>query len=102
MLDYEQQENRFQNIKKKFDKFNFVEIIRKKSSGASKLFTNSFFDWVYIDADHSFEGYLQDLNNYNKLVKEDVYILGDDFNNTKKRGYGVNKAVLNLILFNLC
>jgi len=91
------QESRFNNVKKKYQTNSAVEIIRKKSDEAAALFENAFFDWVYIDADHSYQGCLRDLNCFNKLVKKNGYILGHDFGNVTKKGYGVVKAVLEFI-----
>ena len=100
MPEQEIQESRFNDIKKIYHNNSAVEIIRKKSDEAAQLFENSFFDWVYIDADHSYQGCLRDLNCYDKLVKETGYILGHDFGNVIKRGYGVRKAVFEFIMKN--
>lgn len=91
------QASRFNDIKKKYQNNAYVEIIRKKSFEAAMLFENYFFDWVYIDADHSYQGSLRDLNCYDKLVKEEGYILGHDFSNINKEGYGVVEAVSKFI-----
>lgn len=100
MPEQEIQESRFNDIKKIYHNNSAVEIIRKKSDEAAQLFDNFFFDWVYIDADHSYQGCLSDLNCYDKLVKETGYILGHDFGNIIKKGYGVRKAVFEFIMKN--
>jgi hypothetical protein len=57
------------------------------------------FDWVYIDADHSFEGCLKDLESAHLKIKIDGYICGHDFlaDGFTVEGFGVNKAVLQFI-----
>ena len=63
----------------------------------SKEFFDSFneqVDWVYVDADHSYEGCLFDLNNSLKIIRSGGYIFGDDYTNKP----GVKKAVDQFIL----
>lgn len=46
-------------------------------------------DWVYVDADHSFQGCLADLESSLKVVRPGGIIFGDDYTNKP----GVRRAV---------
>jgi len=69
---------RYQQVKKKFENNLNVKIIRDKSENALKSFPDNFFDWVYIDGDHSTKGVLSDLEICFLKVKSGGYIAGDD------------------------
>lgn len=66
----------------------FVQILRENSSTASKHFINNFFDFVYIDADHSFETTYSDIINWYPKVKKGKFLVGHDYPR-----YGVGEAV---------
>ena len=73
-----------------------VRILRANSALASKFFVDDFFDFVYLDADHSYEGVHRDISLWYPKVKKDGFLLGDDFVNHKTRTgvkYGVMDAV---------
>jgi len=62
-----------------------------------RMTTNKFFDtvtekldWVYVDADHSYEGCLNDLERSLEILKPGGIIFGDDYGPAKP---GVQKAV---------
>lgn len=56
-----------------------VEIIKSDSVKAIKQFPDSFFDWVYIDADHSYQGCKNDLESSFQTVKNNGFICGDNY-----------------------
>ena len=60
------------------DKSN-VRIIRGKSQEELEEFSENYFDFIYIDGDHSFEGVLSDLEVSFKKVKKLGIIAGDDY-----------------------
>lgn len=96
MVSDKEQESRYQNVKFMFKDNKSVKIIRDYSTKAAEKFENNFFDWVYIDADHSYQGCLNDLVSYDKKVKESGYIIGHDYTppgGKTKKGFGVNQAV---------
>lgn len=80
MADNIEQEKRFQHVTKQFLNFSNVYVVRTMSSNMPGIFPENFFDWIYIDGDHSYEGCKLDLNIAKKLVKENGYILGHDYN----------------------
>jgi len=96
----EKQDQRYQLVKKKFNDNPCVNIIKDESEIALESFPDNFFDWVYIDGDHSMEAVLKDLKLSLKKVKSGGYITGDDMSfdedasNTKK---SVAKAVTSFL-----
>lgn len=68
-------------------------------------FEDAFFDFIYIDANHSYEGCKKDLELYWDKLKPNGIIMGDDYhlnpieilnfnnNDAKPCVFGVNKAV---------
>lgn len=68
-----------------------VHIIKGYSSVKLNSFENDFLDLVYIDASHEYQDVKSDLNiSYNK-VKNDGFICGHDYN--ESRFPGVYRAV---------
>lgn len=65
-----------------------ITIHRMNSRDFFKQFTEQV-DWVYVDADHSYEGCLHDLENSLRVVKPGGIIFGDDYTNKP----GVRRAV---------
>lgn len=60
---------------------NYTEFIGNSQSPEAREWVKSKsknFDIIYIDADHSYEGLLKDLQNYISFVKEDGYIIFHD------------------------
>ncbi len=56
-----------------------VVIHKKLSTEASNDFQNSYFDWIYIDTDHSYETTRDELIRYAPKVKENGIICGHDY-----------------------
>ena len=76
----------YNNVVEKFKDDSRVTIHRKLSIEAQ--FPEEYFDWVYIDADHSYEAVLADLKHYYPLVKKGGFLCGDDYglwNNLKHK-----------------
>lgn len=68
---------------------NYINPIIGDSSEVSKLYDNNSLNFVFIDADHSYEGVKKDITNWYPKIKNGGYIGGHDY-------YiwgGVNKAV---------
>ncbi|MBU3926249.1 MAG: class I SAM-dependent methyltransferase [Bacteroidetes bacterium] len=77
-------------------KENVVEIHIDMSTQAAKSFNDFYFDWIYIDTDHSYETTFLELESYRNKVKENGIIAGHDYilgnwNNFIR--YGVIEAV---------
>jgi len=62
-----------------FAPYKNVEIVRLKSEDAVCLFEDSYFDYVYIDGEHSYAAVTRDLVNYLPKIKIGGYLIGDDY-----------------------
>jgi hypothetical protein len=71
-----------------------VVVHRRKSSEAAKAFPDGYFDWVYIDGDHSYEAVLDDLADWSAKVKRGGMLTGDDYDWKDEAGdLSVKRAV---------
>lgn len=73
-----------------------VIVQREYSYEATKQIPDGYFDWVFIDALHTYEPVLMDLRAFDAKVKADGFILGHDFARSRKstkHKYGVVEAV---------
>lgn len=74
----------------------FVKICREYSFDAVKHFKDNYFDFIYIDADHTYSACLKDIEDWYPKVKPGRFLLGDDYRVAKLRTgveYGVIQAV---------
>ena len=67
----------YEKVSNKFGKLSNVEIHRDFSTDVN--FPKEYFDWVYIDADHSYDAVKKDLEFYYPLIKKGGYLCGDDY-----------------------
>jgi hypothetical protein len=77
-------------------KENKVVIHRDYSDVVAKTFPDQYFDWVYIDANHTYEAVYADLHAYFPKIKDDGFIIGHDFTNhrvAQSCHFGVVEAV---------
>jgi hypothetical protein len=95
MVLNDEHEQRYLMVREKIKKFNNVEIIRKRSCDAFEIFPDNYFDWIYIDGDHSFSGCYNDLKLAALKVKSEGFICGHDYlaDGFFREGFGVNEAV---------
>lgn len=73
-----------------------ASVFRINSIEAATEFSDYYFDWIYIDTDHSYETTLRELYAYKNKVKVGGYIAGHDFvkgNFHALIKYGVIEAV---------
>lgn len=82
-------DEQYKTFKKVIKGKDFVEIVREYSDKAVKKFTDNYFDFVYIDADHSYDGCYSDITNWYPKVKPGKFLVGHDY----RRRYGVFEAV---------
>jgi hypothetical protein len=92
-----QVEKGYQEVLRKYSDKKNVTILKMMSSDTTKLFEDNFFDWIYIDADHSYESVLNDIKNWFPKLKTGGLFSGHDFDpdpeDTNFNMYGVEKAV---------
>lgn len=73
-----------------------VEIHKTMSTNAAQEFEDGYFDWIYIDTDHSYETTRDELQLYAPKMKPDGIIAGHDYrmgNWISMYRYGVIEAV---------
>lgn len=99
-------EGKYQGVKAYFEKEleeGEVQIHRKLSTKAVHDFQNDYFDWIYIDTDHSYETTRDELRLYAPKVKEGGIIAGHDYvkgNWISTYRYGVIEAVHEFCVYN--
>mgnify|MGYP001261696052 CR=1 FL=1 len=89
---YESVVNKFKTAIQKKE----VYINKKLSTIAANDYKDEFFDWIYIDTDHSYETTLKELYAWQTKIKKDGYILGHDYISgsfIEGHRYGVMEAV---------
>jgi predicted O-methyltransferase YrrM len=94
-------ERRYRGVLRRFRKeidAGLVVVHRGMSWDVAESFEDDSLDWVYIDADHSYESVRRDLAAYLPKVKAGGLITGDDyFRGQGWWGDGVVRAVDELI-----
>ena len=91
----------YQKTKSKFSDKN-CEIIKNYAENVVDNFEDEFFDFIYIDGDHSYEGCKKDLDLYYPKLKKGGFFGGHDFtgnlNSFVNKKYGVQKAVCEFLI----
>lgn len=77
-----------------------IEVFRNKFEDLLDKFPDNYFDWIYIDGDHTYNAVVKDLDNVTKKVKEGGLITGDDYTTGGWWKGGVKKAVDEYIVNN--
>lgn len=68
-------------------------ILRMHSSRAAEKVDDASLDFVFIDADHSYEGCKADIEAWAPKVKSGGYLCGHDYDHPIKVDFGVKRAV---------
>jgi len=65
-----------------------------------KSFPDAYFDWIYIDADHSYKGTIADARASAPKVKPLGYLVFNDFAHIDPEAgrYGVHRAVVDFAI----
>lgn len=70
-----------------------AEIVRARSDEAAQFISDGSLDFVFIDADHSYEGCKRDIELWWPKVRAGGVVSGHDYENTEWPDFGVKKAV---------
>ena len=70
-----------------------VEAHRETSEAAAWLFPDDYFDFVYVDGDHTYEFVRRDLAVYRPKLKTDAVLAGDHYALRGWWEWGVKRAV---------
>lgn len=84
----------YSEAKKRLSKYNCT-IIRKSSMDAVKDFKQGELDFVYIDANHSYQNVKEDVREWAKIVRDGGIVAGHDYGHFKHkdRNIGTKKAI---------
>jgi len=88
----------FLELSEKFKDMPHVKIIKSDSSKYLSSVENNYYDIIYIDGDHSYQGVKKDLEASFEKVKDGGFIMGHDYEMNAEKGknlynFGVKKAV---------
>lgn len=72
-------DSQYKNFSKRMADKPFVKICRQYTFEAVKHFPDEYFDLIYIDADHTYEGCLRDIMDWFPKVKKGKFLTGDDY-----------------------
>jgi len=73
-----------------------VTVHRGLSATVADSFPDSSFDWIFVDANHTYDGVITDLRKYYPKVKRGGFIVGHDYTNqdvARSCHFGVIEAV---------
>ncbi len=86
----------FEETNRRFGTNDKFKIIKNFAADVVDQFSDEYFDFIYIDGDHSYEGCKKDLDLYYPKLKEGGFFGGHDFTGSpkslRKKGFGVQKA----------
>lgn len=77
-------DSQYMGVFQRFFDYPNIKIIREFSHKAAKFFPDNFFDFVYVDADHSKSGCYRDLTSWYPKVKQGGIISGHDYISQEK------------------
>ena len=81
----------YNHVVKKFHDDQRVTIYKRNSLDV--FLGENYFDWVYIDGDHSYDSVIADLNHWFPQVKSGGFLCGDDYGWSHELTEGPKRAV---------
>lgn len=81
----------YNHVENKFKNQSNVSIQRKNSTDV--YFGKEYLDWVYLDADHSYDSVLNDLKHWYPQIKKGGFLCGDDYGWSHELTKGPQPAV---------
>jgi hypothetical protein len=103
LIDLFQFEYQTTAVNKLLGKKDNVKLHQTKSVDAGSLFDDEYFDWIYIDTDHTYETTKAELNAFKDKIKPGGFISGHDYFQvgiSNGFSYGVMSAVHEFIVIN--
>lgn len=88
-IDQEKMDEVYEQVLSEFGSLDNVKMHR--SFSVDVVFPNHYFNWVYLDGDHSYHAVKKDLEFYYPLIKKGGYLCGDDYGlwaNKPQTGFG--------------
>jgi hypothetical protein len=79
-------EKSFKELTEKYKNNPNVNLHKSDSSTYLKSKMDDYYDIIYIDADHTYEGCKRDLTEAFKKIKQGGYIMGHDYEMNMKKG----------------
>lgn len=67
------------HVYERFAKNESVEIVEKYSADAVLDFESDYFNWIYLDANHTYSFVIEDLKNWWNKLKSGGYICGNAY-----------------------
>lgn len=67
-----------------------ARLIREEGKKAASLFSDAYFDLIFVDGDHTYDGVRADIEAWWPKLKPGAVMCGDDYS---KARFGVKKAV---------
>ncbi len=80
-------EEYYEDVKKKAVEYQNLKIMKYDTTKAAELFADKYFDFVFIDADHTYEGVKRDIEAW--IPKVSKFVVGHDIHMD-----GVRRAVI--------
>jgi hypothetical protein len=75
----------------------FAKIMRMYTVDAAKFFPDEYFDLIYIDADHTYEGCKADMEAWWPKLKPGGFFTGDDYSRYRAKHTGVVFGVIEAV-----
>ena len=75
----------------------FVKIYREYTFDAASRFPDEYFDLIYIDADHTYEGCKKDIEAWYPKIRKGGFIIGDDYTHYRAKYIGVRFGVIEAV-----
>lgn len=91
--EQKEMDERYKHVVDRFKKNSNIFIHRATSIDLLHNFPDNYFDWIYIDGNHSYSFVLADIQLSFDKVKKGGYVIGDDYIETGWWGSDVIDAV---------
>jgi len=72
-------EEAYKSVREKFSVYPWVKVVRAWSLEAAKGYADEYFDWIYLDGDHTFDAVRADLEAWWPKVKSGGCLFGHDY-----------------------